>query len=188
MNHWNSRRGGRLVLHAALAAALLGGSGAALADRWGIQAGGGFADHGFTSGDLGVVWDPGWSWWAIGGWHFAAALEGHVGYWHTGEGDIHGSIWAAGVQPVLRFVKGSGEIRPYIEGGAGMRVLSHPTIATNFSVATAFQFTELIGVGAQFGDRQQYQAGFRFQHVSNAGIKEPNPGINFSEFYLQYNF
>ena len=33
-----------------------------------------------------------------------------------------------------------------------------------------------------------YQAGYRFQHLSNGGIKEPNPGINFSQLYLQYNF
>ncbi|WP_179401291.1 acyloxyacyl hydrolase [Burkholderia guangdongensis] len=188
MNNENRRRRGRLARRALLAAALFAASGAALADRWGIQAGGGFANRGITGGDVGVVWDPGWTGWALGGWHFAAALEGHVGYWHTREGDLHGNIGWIGAQPVLRFERSAGDIRPFIEGGAGVRVLSHPTIGTNFSVGTAFQFTELIGVGARFGDRQQYQAGFRFQHVSNAGIKEPNPGINFSEFYLQYDF
>jgi hypothetical protein len=52
---------------------------------------------------------------------------------------------------------------------------------------TAFQFANMAGVGVQFGGRQQYQAGYRFQHVSNGGIKEPNPGINFHQLYLQYN-
>jgi lipid A 3-O-deacylase len=46
----------------------------------------------------------------------------------------------------------------------------------------------MAGVGVQFGSRQQYLAGYRFQHISNGGIKEPNPGINFSQLYLQYNF
>ena len=40
----------------------------------------------------------------------------------------------------------------------------------------------------QFGSHQQYEAGYRFQHISNGGIKEPNPGINFHQLYLQYNF
>jgi hypothetical protein len=52
----------------------------------------------------------------------------------------------------------------------------------------AFRFADMTGVGAQFDNGQQYLAGFRFQHVSNDGIKEPNPGINFSQLYLQYNF
>lgn len=43
-------------------------------------------------------------------------------------------------------------------------------------------------VGALFGEHQSYQAGLRFQHLSNAGLKHPNPGINFSQVYVQYNF
>ncbi|EJO58745.1 lipid A 3-O-deacylase domain protein [Burkholderia multivorans ATCC BAA-247] len=74
------------------------------------------------------------------------------------------------------------------EAGAGVRLLTHPTISDNFSMSTAFQFADVVGVGAQFGERQQYQVGYRFQHVSNAGIKEPNPGVNFHQFYVQYNF
>jgi hypothetical protein len=55
-------------------------------------------------------------------------------------------------------------------------------------VGSAFQFADMVGVGMIFGAQQNYQAGFRFQHLSNGGIKEPNPGINFSQLYLQYNF
>ncbi len=82
----------------------------------------------------------------------------------------------------------AGQVRPFIEAGAGVRLLTHPTISDNFSMSTAFQFADVVGVGAQFGERQQYQVGYRFQHVSNAGIKEPNPGVNFHQFYVQYNF
>ena len=64
----NRRPRSRIVLHAAVAASLLAGSGLAFADRWGIQAGGGFSDrHGIDKADLAVVWDPGWNWWEIGG-------------------------------------------------------------------------------------------------------------------------
>ncbi|WP_175914965.1 MULTISPECIES: acyloxyacyl hydrolase [Burkholderia] len=187
-NKKNCRPRSRLAVHALLAASLLGGSGAAFADRWGIQAGGGFSDrHGIDKADLGVVWDPGWNWWEIGGWHFAFVMEGHAGYWHTG-GNVHGSIGEFGATPMFRFIKSAGQVRPFVEAGAGIRFLTSPTISNKLSLATSFQFVDVVGVGAQFGERQQYQLGYRFQHVSNAGIKEPNPGINFHQFYVQYNF
>jgi hypothetical protein len=72
--------------------------------------------------------------------------------------------------------------------GAGVRLLSSPRISSDLTLATAFQFAPMAGIGVQFGNRQQYQAGYRFEHISNGGIKEPNPGINFSQLYLQYNF
>jgi hypothetical protein len=55
-------------------------------------------------------------------------------------------------------------------------------------MSSAFQFADMVGVGASFGSHQQYEAGFRFQHLSNASIKEPNPGIDFEQLYVQYNF
>ena len=90
--------------------------------------------------------------------------------------------------PVVRFIKDTGAVRPYIEAGAGVRGLSQSRINDGYDLSSALQFAEVVGVGAQFGSRQQYEVGLRFQHISNAGIKRPNPGINFSQLYLQYNF
>jgi lipid A 3-O-deacylase len=158
------------------------------ADPFGVQIAGGFAQHKVNKVDLGFVWDPGLNWWEIGGWHFSLIGEAHLAYWHTNEGAFHNNVWEFGVTPMLRFIKDTGAIRPYLEAGAGVRVLSHAVITDTYTLSTAFQFAETVGIGVQFGARQQYQAGFRFQHLSNAGIKEPNPGINFSQLYLQYNF
>jgi lipid A 3-O-deacylase len=174
---------------AAIALTLGLASAAAHADRWGVQFAGGVANHDIKKADLGVVWDPGLNWWEIGGFHFTLLGEGHVSYWHTTEDHaVNPSIWEFGLTPVLRFVKSSGYIRPFIEAGVGVRLLSHARMTENFTVSTAFQFADMVGVGAIFGEHQNYQAGFRFQHLSNASIKEPNPGINFSQVYLQYNF
>ncbi|CAB3691847.1 acyloxyacyl hydrolase [Trinickia soli] len=155
---------------------------------FGVQVAGGIAQHKVKKIDLGFVWDPGLNWWYIDGWHFSLVGEVHLGYWHAGEGVYHNNVYEFGVTPMVRLIKDSGWIRPYIEAGAGVRVLSHPIITDTYTLSTAFQFSETAGVGAQFGSRQQYAAGVRFQHVSNAGIKEPNPGINFTQLYLQYNF
>jgi hypothetical protein len=160
----------------------------AIADSWGVQVASGVADHHVKKADLGLVWDPHWTWWEIGGWHFAIAAEGHAAYWHTNEGNVHDDIFEFGATPVIRFVRDSGLVRPFVEAGVGVRLITHPRISESYTLSSAFQFADMVGVGAQFGSKQQYLAGFRFQHLSNASIKEPNPGINFSEIYLQYNF
>ncbi|WP_321794270.1 acyloxyacyl hydrolase [Caballeronia sp. J97] len=162
---------------------------AAHADRFGVQVAGGVADRDIKKADIGVSWDPGLTWWEIGGFHFTLIGEGHVSFWHTTEDNaVHPNIWEIGITPVVRFVKSAGYFRPFIEAGVGVRLLSHTRITEDFSVGSAFQFADMVGVGMIFGAKQNYQAGLRFQHLSNGGIKEPNPGINFSQLYLQYNF
>jgi lipid A 3-O-deacylase len=167
---------------------LLGAPGWAAADQFGVQVAGGVAEHHVKKLDLGFVWDPNLTWWQIGDWHFALIGEAHVAWWHTNEGNVHENTGEIGFTPIIRFIKGSGAIRPYIEVGAGVRLLSSPRISTSYTLSSAFQFADMAGVGVQFGSHQQYEAGYRFQHVSNASIKEPNPGINFNQIYVQYNF
>ncbi|WP_233828092.1 acyloxyacyl hydrolase [Paraburkholderia sp. ZP32-5] len=176
------------TLKTALALLLMGTAGVALADPFGIQVTAGVGDHHIKKLDLGLVWNPGWTWWPIGDWHFALVGEAHAAWWHTNEGNVHDDIGEFGVTPMIRFIKSSGSVRPFAEAGAGVRLLTSPRISTDLTLSTAFQFAETAGVGLQFGEHQQYLAGYRFQHVSNGGIKEPNPGINFSQLYLQYNF
>ncbi|MEC5408337.1 acyloxyacyl hydrolase [Paraburkholderia sp. MPAMCS5] len=182
----NAVRG--LALKTLCAAVLFSGSGLVAADQFGVQVAGAIGDHHIKQLDLGLVWDPNLTWWQIGDWHFALIGEAHVGWWHTTEGNVHENIGEIGVTPIIRFINGAGSIRPFAEVGAGVRLLSSPRISSTLTLSTAIQFAELAGVGVQFGGHQQYLAGYRFQHVSNGGIKEPNPGINFHQLYLQYNF
>jgi len=176
------------TLKIALAALLVSSAGAASAGPLGIQVTGGVGDHHIKKLDLGLAWDPNLTWWPIGDWHFALIGEAHAAWWHTNEGNVHEDIGEFGLTPMIRFIKSSGSVRPFVEVGAGIRLLTSPRISTDLTLSSAFQFAETAGVGLQFGARQQYLAGYRFQHVSNGGIKEPNPGINFSQLYLQYNF
>jgi lipid A 3-O-deacylase len=185
-NKKNVLRG--VALKGALAASLLGTTGIAAADQFGIQVAGGTADHHVKKLDLGFVWDPNLTWWQIGAWHFSLIGEAHAAWWHTDEGNVHNNIGEFGVTPFIRFIRASGYIRPFVEAGVGVRLLTSPRLNSDFTMSTAFQFTPTGGVGVQIGDHQQYQVGYRFQHISNGGIKEPNPGINFHQLYLQYNF
>ncbi|KLU22725.1 deacylase [Caballeronia mineralivorans PML1(12)] len=175
--------------YVALFGALAMISASARADQFGIQIAGGEADHDIRKADVGVVWDPNWTWWEIAGFHFTVVGEAHVAYWDIRESQAsHPNIWEFGLTPMFRFIKSSGWFRPYVEAGVGVRLLSHVRETPDRTFSSSFQFADVVGVGAQFGAHQNYQAGFRFQHLSNAGIEHPNPGINFSQIYLQYNF
>lgn len=177
------------LLRAFAFCAITAGAASAHADQVGVQVAGGVADHDIKKADIGLVWDPGLSWWEIGGFHFTVVGEAHVAYWDIDEDHAsHPDIWEFGLTPMFRFIKSAGWLRPYFEAGVGVRMLSHVRETDDRTFSSSFQFADVVGVGAQFGGHQQYQAGFRFQHISNAGIEHPNPGANFSEVYLQYNF
>ena len=53
----------------------------------------------------------------------------------------------------------------------------------NVSFSTRFQFGDHLGVGVRRG---QYDIGLRLQHLSNAGLRNPNPGVNFLQLHLAY--
>src|SRR3546814_16340502 len=86
----------------AAAALCLGMSCAAQADQFGIRATGGIGTHGINKADLGLIWNPDITWWDTGNWHFALIGEAHVARWFAKDGR---DIYAAGVTPILRFIK-----------------------------------------------------------------------------------
>lgn len=110
-------------------------------------------------------------------------LEASVGGWnpHGGNSSVMGDI---GFTPIFR-IQGSGRSGAFAEIGAGMHLLSRTHISDSKVFSTAFQFGDRIAAGYRFGDPFDSELAVRFQHYSNAGIKEPNPGINF--YMLQYS-
>jgi hypothetical protein len=46
----------------------------------------------------------------------------------------------------------------------------------------------MLGMGMQFGRESRSTLGVRLQHMSNLGIKKPNPGINFLQVYYSHRF
>lgn len=96
----------------------------------------------------------------------------------------HGHVYDLGVTPVFRWAKPGGS--PYLEAAVGAHVLSDLDVGTGTEFSTRFQFGDHIGAGLRFGDRERYDLGLRFQHLSNGGLRNPNPGINFLLLRLQY--
>ena len=51
-----------------------------------------------------------------------------------------------------------------------------------------FAFGSHVGLGARLGDNGAYELMYRYQHQSNAGLGERNPGINFHVLSLGMHF
>jgi Lipid A 3-O-deacylase (PagL) len=67
----------------------------------------------------------------------------------------------------------------YMEAGLGAYLLSKTINNGSNQLSSAFQFGSHLAAGLRFGARGETTAGIAVQHLSNAGIKHPNGGINF---------
>lgn len=74
------------------------------------------------------------------------------------------------------------KFQPYAKAGVGMLYMSQHTREQ----ATQFNFLEQGGIGAHyfFNKNMAFTAECRIRHLSNAGIKQPNHGVNTLLFVL----
>jgi Lipid A 3-O-deacylase (PagL) len=56
----------------------------------------------------------------------------------------------------------------------------------NFDIP--FAFGSHFGAGLRFGPGAHFEVMYRYQHQSNAGLGDDNPGINFHLVSLGYHF
>jgi len=115
--------------------------------------------------------------------------DASLGYWHTKDALGTHSVGDFGITPVLRLQSnGSEKFVPYVELGIGAHYLTEKTITQNKQFSTNFQFGDHVAAGIKFGERDAFAIAYRLQHLSNAGIESPNPGINFHQIRLEYNY
>jgi len=107
-------------------------------------------------------------------------LAAQLAYWHSQEDNTRdSSLVDLSLTPLLRWsAKRDGAFRGYVEGGIGLRLLSHTNIGQR-QLSTAAQFGERIGTGLMFGPQDRYEAGIFVQHVSNGSIRKPNSGLTY---------
>jgi hypothetical protein len=139
---------------------------------------------------IGAIWDFNQSWFTDGDWQVTGFWEATAGTWrgHSNTGGNH-IITELGLSPVFRFQeKHPVGIAPYLEGSIGFHLIDLTYIYNNRKFGSAFQFGDHLGFGVRFGEQQQFDLGYRLQHLSNGGIKQPNQGINFSQIHFSYHF
>lgn len=120
-------------------------------------------------------------------------LEVDVGQWIAKADPNRTPLLDIGIKPVFRLQRGPlfswFPGRPFLEGGVGIHYLSDISIpGTRFFTSTQFQFGEHFAWGFVFGAKGQFTISQRFLHLSNAYIREPNPGINYKLVHMAFRF
>lgn len=92
-----------------------------------------------------------------------------------------GFVGTLGPSVELRY----GKFPVVLEGGASPTWLSRYVFGpTDFG--EPFQFTSHIGL--EWDVTKNFTVGLRFQHMSNAGLANPNPGLNIGMLSARFNF
>ena len=125
---------------------------------------------------VGAQWNPDVAWLAARNWQLYWDLS--LGSWHSDTGTVHD----VGLTPVFRHA--IAQRGAYFDAGIGAHVLSDSHVSSELGFSTRFQFGDHLGIGYRF---KRYDLAVRFQHLSNAGMRNPNPGINFLLLRVQYH-
>jgi len=133
----------------------------------------------FVSGDLPWIWELG------SDWRLKPRVELSAGW--LGKNDQNGVVGSADPWVAL----GHGKVPLWLEAGAGPTILSRTKFGTadragSKDFGIPFQFTSHIGFYCEVASR--IRLGYRFQHMSNAGLGSPNPGLTLHVFYASYLF
>jgi lipid A 3-O-deacylase len=75
-------------------------------------------------------------------------------------------------------------IRPYIEAGIGVAAFAHTELEDN-DLGSSFQFEDRLGLGVRFAEQE---IGVRALHYSNAGLKQPNDGVEAYTLHYRLSF
>jgi len=131
------------------------------------------------------------TWFNEGAWNVGGYWDAEFAYIHAdagrGEND---ALYDISLTPVFRLQRDtalSSGVSPFADAGIGAHLLTDTSLADK-NYSTAFQFGSLIGFGVGFGRHGQYELGYRYQHISNAGIKDPNDGLSLHLLRLGYAF
>lgn len=139
----------------------------------------GVGKHGTAMAGVGVLWD--WDWERL---RRKAELTAHtelmLNHWRADAvGGGSQSLTQVVVLPTLRMQLSQGRSPWYLEVGVGASWLDRKFVTPRKEFSTQWNFYDVLGAGYAFGARRQHELGARWVHVSNAGIKNPNPGQDF---------
>ena len=108
-------------------------------------------------------------------------FETSINFWEYGRSNKHDTNFVISVSPIIHYpLMQIGGRQVFLEFGIGASLLDDVHFAGN-DVSTHYQFEDRLGLLAHFG---KSSLGVRWLHYSNAGIKRPNPGLDF--FSLSY--
>lgn len=130
---------------------------------------------------IGAQWDWDTSWWQ-------SSVGRLTGYWDAGytywDGDDTASNHSLSFTPVFVYEFAGESVKPYIEAGIGVAAFASTELESN-DLGSSFQFEDRIGAGLRFSGQE---IGIRAIHYSNAGIKQPNDGVEAYTLHYRTSF
>ncbi len=125
----------------------------------------------FWDGRITLAWDL-----YLGNWK-ADVLPGH-----------RSEFTQIGLVPMFRYRFDAGQSPWFVEAGIGIAYLSDAYQTPNTAFSTQWNFSDHLGVGRSFGAERRQELGLYVKHVSNAGLRSPNPGESFLQLRYAYAF
>ncbi|WP_342651411.1 acyloxyacyl hydrolase [Pseudomonas sp. REB1044] len=165
-------------LATSLAVAVLALAGTQLAQAAQVSGAVGVTSQGDMTYRLGMSfdWDKKWLQSSVG--HVSGYWDADYTYW---EGGDYSGAHSLSFSPVFTYEFGDSGYVPFIEAGVGVAVFSKTDVGDQ-KLGSAFNFEDRIGFGVKLPGQQK--VGIRATHYSNAGIKQPNDGIeSYALFY-----
>jgi lipid A 3-O-deacylase len=115
-----------------------------------------------------------------------SSLPGKLGISFEAEGilsiaEARDTGWEIGITPLLKFtLPVTSGLHLFLEGGVG--IITQQFNSPN--VPHSFNFTPQVGAGLDIAvaSRWGVTVAYRFRHSSNAGLVQPNPGLNVNFF------
>lgn len=137
------------------------------------------SDVGLVSVGVQLPWE--WRRSFLGG-ELTGHWDAHIAHWRVPAGSAASDRrhWTQlALVPTLRLRFDGGRSAWFMEGGIGVSVLDGHYAMRHKAFSTRFNFTDHQGIGFNFGARRQHELMLMVRHVSNGGIRKPNPGEDF---------
>lgn len=131
------------------------------------------------------------TWFNGGAWYVGGYWDAELAYIQSDSGDTdNGELFDVSLTPVFRMQRDatlSSGVSPFAEAGIGAHLLSETRLGDR-AFSTALQLGPVLSLGLGFGANGQYELSYRFQRITNLGIKLPNDGMDLHLLRFGYNF
>jgi lipid A 3-O-deacylase len=144
----------------------------------GLFAQAGAAGHGSYSLTAGLVWPWSWRRAAVGG-ELTGLTEAYLSEWSASGTAGRHNFTQLGVVPLVRLRFDEGRSPWFAEAGIGLSWMDRRFTTSRKQFSTQFNFVDVASVGLSLDPARRHELSLRLTHVSNAGIREPNPGETF---------
>lgn len=127
------------------------------------------------------------SWLTDGAWYLSGYWDAELAFMDA-DTAVDDRLVDLSLTPVLRLQRDpdlSSGVTPFAEAGVGAHLLSDTRLG-NRDLGRTLQFGTHVGFGLGFGERGQYEVGYRYQHLGNSGGSN-GEGLDLHLLRLGYN-